>query len=234
MKIGRAFLIPRMGGPGVPGGGAVESAGVDWSQWHDAYDDPASGLARRLVVVQRLIGDELDRQPAPLTAVSLCAGAGDDLIGALIPRPAHHGMRALMVELDTGMAGRAREAARAAGLEGLVVRRADAARSDTYAGWAPAGLVLLCGVLGNVTDQDGERTVRAMAQLARRGSVVIWTRHRREPDLTPRIRAWFADEGFAEEAFISPGPGEFSVGMHRLERAPDPLAPAEVWFTFTR
>lgn len=31
--------------------------------------------------------------------------------------------------------------------------------------------------------------------------MVIWTRHRRLPDLTPRIRAWFTDAGFDEVAF---------------------------------
>jgi hypothetical protein len=29
----------------------------------------------------------------------------------------------------------------------------------------------------------------------------VWTRHQRSPALTPRLRAWFADSGFAEIAF---------------------------------
>ena len=207
---------------------------MDWCEWREAYDDPASGLARRLQVVRELIGAELDRRPAPVAVISLCAGAGDDLIGPLAARPAHRGTRALLVELDPIMAGHARDAARAAGLDEVVVRRADAARSDAYAGWAPAGLVLLCGVLGNVTDDDAERTVRAMRQLVLEHGAVIWTRHRRAPDLTPRIRGWFADAGFAEEAFVSPGPGEFSVGMHRLGCPPEPLERGAAWFTFTR
>ena len=33
---------------------------------------------------------------------------------------------------------------------------------------------------------------------------MIWTRHRREPDLTPQIRAWFTGAGFEELAFGSP------------------------------
>ena len=34
---------------------------------------------------------------------------------------------------------------------------------------------------------------------------MIWTRHRREPDLTPQIRDWFPASGFEEIAFDAPG-----------------------------
>jgi hypothetical protein len=44
---------------------------------------------------------------------------------------------------------------------------------------------------------------------------VIWTRHRRPPDLTPSIREWFAQAGFAERSYVAPAPYILSVGCHQ-------------------
>ncbi|HEV2369729.1 MAG TPA: hypothetical protein VGR90_07625, partial [Acidimicrobiales bacterium] len=78
-----------------------------------------------------------------------------------------------------------------------------------------------CGIFGNITDSDVERTIRLLPSLAAPGATVIWTRHRRAPDLTGPIRAWFAAEGFDEVGF-DPHPAGFqAVGTHRLSREPD-------------
>jgi hypothetical protein len=45
--------------------------------------------------------------------------------------------------------------------------------------------------------------VVAAPQLCNPGATLIWTRHTRAPDLTPRIRAWFTGAGFAERAFTA-------------------------------
>jgi phosphoglycerate dehydrogenase-like enzyme len=207
---------------------------IDWHAWHEAYADPGSSLSRRLAVVQAELGAELEARTPPLTAISLCAGAGEDLLGALAARPEHAAMKAVLVELDPVLARMARERAAADGLAGIEVVEADAAESDRYAGHAPADIVLLCGVLGNMTDADVERTIRAMPQLVREGGALIWTRGRKPPDMTPKIRGWLADCGFAEISFTSPGPSQFSVGHHVLRRPPDPLELGAHWFTFTR
>ena len=82
-----------------------------------------------------------------------------------------------------------------------------------FADALPADVLLLCGIFGNVSDRDINRTVQAAPALCRAGATVIWTRHRRPPDLTPRIRQWFADSGFAEIAFDALGTGVLtSVG----------------------
>ena len=64
-----------------------------------------------------------------------------------------------------------------------------------------AGILLLCGIFGNVSDRDIERTVQAVPVLCHAGATVIWTRRRWPPDLTPQVRAWFAGSGFDEIAF---------------------------------
>src|ERR1017187_7995132 len=54
---------------------------------------------------------------------------------------------------------------------------------------------------------------------------VIWTRHRRPPDLTPRVGAWFTAAGFDELAFDALDTGPLSaVGA-------EPAAPCSIGST---
>jgi hypothetical protein len=92
--------------------------------------------------------------------------------------------------------------------------------------------VLVCGVFGNVTDTDVHRTITLLPRLCALGATVIWTRHRKAPDLTPRIRAWFAAAGFEELAFVAPDDRFFSVGAQRLVVQPPALGPTADLFTF--
>lgn len=95
--------------------------------------------------------------------------------------------------------------------------------AQLYGGAVPAGLVLLCGVLGNISDDDARTTVMAMPELCQTGGTVVWTRNRRAPDRTPQIRRWFAEAGFAEVAFIAPEDELFSVSACRFLGEPQPL-----------
>ena len=118
-------------------------------------------------------------------------------------------MRATLVEIVPELATRARAAVRAAGLVGIDVRCVDAGTSEAYAGCPPADLVLLC-------------------------ARVIGTRSRRSPDLTPQIREWFSDNGFAEITFDAPENVLTSVGVHELTRRPGPATRHTRLFTFVR
>jgi hypothetical protein len=143
-------------------------------------------------------------------------------------------VRGRLVELDSELAAAAREGVKAAGLEQLEVVVGDAGSTDSYLGAVPADLVLACGVFGNISDRDVETTVRVMRSLCAARGTVIWTRHRRRPDLTPAIRQWFAGAGFAEQGFTSPGIDAFAVGVHRLAEPPLALSAGQQLFTFTR
>ena len=116
----------------------------------------------------------------------------------------------------------------------MVVREGDAACSDRYLHAAPADLVLLCGIFGNISDADVRTTIEAAPELCAAGAEVVWTRHRRHPDLTPSIRRWFDEVGFEEVDFTAPQSDHWSVGVHRLVAAPRPLEPGRRWFTFIR
>ncbi|MGA5298797.1 SAM-dependent methyltransferase [Nucisporomicrobium flavum] len=203
---------------------------MDWAAWHDDYDDPASALARRLEWVRAAIRTWLDAAPpGPLTAISLCAGQARDLIGALAGHPRAADVRALLVEMDPRNAAYARTAAEAAGLAGVEVVEDDAGRTDRYAGVAPAHLVLVCGVFGNISDADVSATISACAALCREGGTVVWTRHRRTPDLVPVICEWFETRGFERVAVAGDG---FGAGVHRRVLPAARLAPGVRMFTF--
>lgn len=198
-------------------------AGRDWLAWHDAYDDPGSQLSRRLAAVQARIAAALDGAPAgPLRAIGMCAGQGRDLIPVLASHPRGRDVTARLVERDPGLAATARKAAADAGLPGVEVVTGDASLTDAYAGVAPADLVLVCGVFGNITDADIRRTVGCCAQLCATGGMTVWTRARKPPDLVPRICGWFGDNGF-ELSWLSDPEAGFGVGVHRFTAQPRPL-----------
>lgn len=211
---------------------------TDWSQWHDAYARPDSGLADRLNAVRAEISRCLEQTaPDPVRVISACAGDGRDLLGALAERSDSDRVTALLVEHDAALATRARTLADALSAR-VEVRQADAAASSIYVDAAPADLVLLCGIFGNISDDDVRRTIEATPQLCAPGAEVIWTRHRGDPDLTPSIREWFAAAGFDEVAFHAPEAVEWfdkwSVGVHRLAAHPQRLRAGRHWFTFIR
>ncbi|WFE25908.1 SAM-dependent methyltransferase [Solwaraspora sp. WMMD791] len=194
----------------------------DWSAWHEAYADPDSALSRRLVVVQARIRETLDAAPpGPVRVVSMCAGEGRDVLGVLDGHPRRTDVRGRLVELDPQLADRARRRAAAIGVD-LEVVTGDAARSAHYAGAVPADLVLLCGVFGNIADVDVARVVAAAPQLTAAGGTVVWTRHRREPDLVPRILEWFAAAGFVQ-VWLSDKSEGYGVGVHRFAGVPAAL-----------
>ncbi len=204
----------------------------EWIEWHRRYDVEA-GLAARLRLVQEEIRQAIDRCPAgPITVVSLCAGDGRDLLGALRDHPRRRDVRARLVELDPELAGRGRARAAELGLDGVELRVADAGETTAYAGAVPADVVLACGVFGNISDEDVESTVLHLPELCAPAATVIWTRGRFEPDLTPAIRAWFAAAGFDEIGFHAIAGSTASVGVDRLAIPPPAFRAGARLFTF--
>ncbi|HTW98160.1 MAG TPA: class I SAM-dependent methyltransferase family protein [Acidimicrobiales bacterium] len=205
----------------------------DWAKWHESYDDPSSALAHRLAIVQELLRAELDHlRGGPARLLSLCAGQGRDVIDVLARHPRGVDVTARLVELDHRNVAAACARAAAAGLHGVEVLEADAGETDACAGAVPAEVVLVCGVFGNVSDDDIARTVSCLAQLCAPRALVIWTRHRYPPDVTPAIREWLAMAGFIEEAFVAVDGSLMSVGAHRLVGTPQQLTRGQRLFSF--
>jgi hypothetical protein len=194
----------------------------DWVDWHRQYEDPSSAISMRLECVRQHLSEALEHAPAgPVQLISLCAGQGHDVLGVLPSHPRRDDVRALLVEADSHNAQVASERAAAAGLTQVQVRQGDAGSVASFGDALPADVLLLCGIFGNVSDSDIRRTAEAAAHLCADGATVIWTRHRRPPDVTRELRGWFSGSGFDEVAFDALDTDKLTgVGVHRLRDRP--------------
>lgn len=209
------------------------SAAGEWLEWHREYDDPQSPQARRLATVQRLVAAALDRAPAgEIRVISMCAGDGRDLLGALRAHSRRNDVRARLVEIDPTLVTRGRDAARHEALEHVSFFIGDASKTSAYAGAVPADVVLVCGVFGNVSDDDVHNTVVHLPELCATGATVIWTRGRFHPDLTPAIRCWFIRAGFEELEFVPIEESTGAVGANRFALGALPFVAGQRIFTF--
>jgi hypothetical protein len=216
------------GREGEPGSGGTESNGPNgdgpngddghWVRWHRRYEDPDSPLSERLRLVQAEVRGALDdHAPGPIQIVSMCAGQGRDVIDVVAGHRRRADVRARLVEQDPALVQFARDRAAAAGVgKQIDVVQGDASLVGSYADAIPADVVLMCGVFGNISDADIRATILRMPAFCAPGGTVIWTRHRRPPDLIPSILEWFAEAGFAEESFEAPAAHVLSVGCHRF------------------
>jgi hypothetical protein len=203
----------------------------DWHAWHSSYEQPDSALVARLALVRAQVRAALDRAPpGPIRAISVCAGQGHDLIGALAEHPRREDVSARLVELDARNVLLARLAAKAARLDAVEAIAADASLTDSYVGAVPADLILVCGVFGNISADDVLHTIENLRQLCAPAATVVWTRHRHPPDLVPHVLVAFERAGFAQLACEDAPP--FAVGASRLLAAPRPLRSGVRLFEF--
>lgn len=207
----------------------------DYEKWLNNYAKPDSPLSWRLRQVQAWLGQELDVRTGPLTVVSVCAGDGRDLVDVLAGRVDADRVRGVLVELHPAIAEQARDRARAAGLTNIEVRTADAADTNSYLGAVPADVVLLVGVLGNISQEDLTRTIAATPQFCRRGTMLVWSRGRDRDDVNDQVRSQFQDAGFAELDYAELNrESKSALGAVRYQGPPVELVPNQRLFTFWR
>jgi putative methyltransferase len=208
----------------------------DYRAWHLDYDDPTSALSQRLRIVQQRLTERLDAAPSgALRVISMCAGQGRDVIPVLARHPRRNDVSAALLEIDTENVAYARQLASSAGLERVAVIQADASTSDPYEPHVPADILLACGIFGNISDGDLEKTVRQLSMLCRTGASVIWTRHWKQPETITSIRQWFQESGFDDLGFEAlDNEAKMGVGLSRLPGTPKPFVRGYRFFTFRR
>jgi Methyltransferase domain len=210
----------------------------DWQAWHRDYDDADSPVSRRLVQVRARLAMLLGESADPVRLLNLCSGDGRDTVPVLAASDRE--VDACLVELDPDLAEAAREAAAEADVR-LEVRTGDAAATATYADRLPVDVLLLVGVLGNVSDEDAERTVAATASMVVPGGTVLWSRSSRfrtppthgydDPALWVRDR--FESHGFETRELVVPEVDAWRLGVSVL-RHPSPAPLPDSLFTFIR
>jgi hypothetical protein len=132
------------------------------------------------------------------------------------------------VELDPDLAATARDNAPPT----IDVVVGDAGLTDMYEGAVPADLVLVTGVFGNVSDDGIVHTVQTLPMLCAPGATVVWTRHRRPPDVTPRVMEAFGAAGFDFVSYDTQDEMLFGVGVHRFTGSPADFRPHLRMFQF--
>lgn len=208
--------------------------GFDWVGWHQGYDDPESSLSQRLRIVRQRIGECLESSGgAPVRILSLCAGDGRDVLPEVVARRSVSATVTL-VELSESLAGDAVDAAAQLGLEHVKVIAGDAGATQLYADEVPVDLLLLCGIFGNVSDDDIRVTLGAAGAMVTEGGRLIWTRGWFEHvDLRDDVRRWTVETGFVEEAFDGE-PAKYGIGVYRWDRPCRSTPLPHRLFTFIR
>jgi tetratricopeptide (TPR) repeat protein len=220
---------------------------MDWYRWHTLYQHSAP-LKERLTLVRRQISACLTQCPSgKIRVISVCAGDGRDLLGAMAGHPRARDVAACLVERDPRLIEDGRAAASAAGLDGnMEFRHDDAAVSSSYDGFAPAQLVILCGMLGLVSQAETPRLVRSLALLCEGGGFVIWSRNlnfragRRHADMFIRLMGEAGFDALRSETtsgkrlFRPPPQAQFTVGTHLYRGASRPADGPQVLFEISQ
>jgi SAM-dependent methyltransferase len=207
----------------------------DYLDWHDAYDRLGSSLHLRLLMVQEFVAAAFDEAPpGPIRVLSLCAGQGRDVITVAQRHRRGGDVVGRLVELDPRNVEIARALIADAGLSALEVLEADAADTAAYVGAAPADVVLACGIFGNITDEEVERTIRFLPAVCAPDAWAIWTRVPRGDDILERIDGWFVDAGFESRAVVVGKNDIFGAGAAQYRGDTQPLDPALHLFDFFR
>src|SRR5690606_15461460 len=186
---------------------------INWQKWHDKYKSD-DNLKNRLLAVQKAIKSCLPKDNNEIyTILDLGAGDGRDIAEALknYPKPAN--IQGLLVEIDEVLAAQAMQAMQNAELTNLKVIVGDASSIKNSASTVPVDLVLLCGIVGNISDEDVEKAIKALPMLLKPGGKVIWTRNRREPDKTPVIRELLKSNDLDEVQYIAAENSIYGIGV---------------------
>jgi hypothetical protein len=216
----------------------VTAGRQDWQVWHRDYDDADSPVSRRLVQVRARLAMLLDEADDPIRLLNLCCGDARDTVPVLASSDRE--VDACLVELGPGLADAARRAATEAGVA-VEVRTGDAAATATYADRLPVDVLMLVGVLGNVSDADAERTIGATASMVVPGGAVVWSRSNRfrsEPthgyaDPAEWVRDRFEAHGFETRELLVPEVDAWRLGISVLRRPSEASLP-ETLFSFVR
>ena len=191
---------------------------MDWVKWHEHYE-ASPWIIERIRIVRLHISECLSRiPPGPTVVISVCAGDGRDIIGVLHDHARRNDVRARLVELNADLLETGRQAATAAGLvDRMEFVTGDATQSDAYAGVAPADLVLVCGVFGNVRTKEIGKLIDSLRFLCKSGGYVVWTRYISGDGLSKveTIRKLFRQTEFEEVRVDMSAAANHAIGTHR-------------------
>jgi len=208
---------------------------MDWVKWHQLYETEPSRMFRLKLVEQHLSDCINDIPAGAFKAVSICAGDGRDIIGALSGHSRRKDAWVRLVETDQNLVEAGREAVGSAGLaEQMEFLLGDATMTSAYSGMAPADLVVACGVFGNVREQQLSQLVGHLPQLCQAGAYVVWTHYLSSTGMRriELIRGFLRAAGFIERQMDFSDQAGHLVATHHYEGRGLPLVDNSRMFEF--
>ena len=189
----------------------------------------------------------LDASPSGgIRIISVCAGDGRDVLGAIADHRRRDDVRARLVEIDQHLVADGEAARDGLGLsESVEYVAGDATDPVSYEPVAPASIVMMCGMLGLVDRHELVNVVRTMRALCAPGGHVVWTRRldwRDGREQTRCLLRSMADSRFRQEKYDVTSRAapwskstkmRFGVGTHRFEGQPAVLADRRPLFTLS-
>lgn len=107
--------------------------------------------------------------------------------------------------------------------------------TNSYRGAVPADIVLLVGLLGNMSHEDVSTTIATTPQMCRTGATLIWSRGRDRDDINDRVRGELTAARFTEcDYAASDQRTRPAAGLVRYDGTTVPLDPTRRLFTFFR
>lgn len=204
----------------------------NWDTWHLRYDE-VPRLQERLRVVQGHIVEAIHAlAPGPVRLLSLCAGDGRDVLGALRDHPRRDDVVATLLDTHEPSLQRGRAMA-----EDLPVRFvcADATVAKNLEGSVPTDVLVLSGVLGHVRPGDVEALAHRLPSLVRPGGFFIWNRRlalRGGNERVARLLDLLSGVGFIEREFLTTSADGYAAGLSRFSGAGLPFDPRGRLFEF--
>ena len=174
--------------------------------------------------------------PGPINVISVCAGDGRDLCGVLSTHERARDVTARLVEINPDLTQRGTAAIDAARLGNVISYvLADATQFGTYVSMAPADLIVMAGIFGNVRPMELAHLVDGLPCLCRPGAFVVWTRHGTLYDGVTTLRNMrerLSQTGFVGVAENMTSATGFVIGTHRYGGVLRDLPEDQQWFQF--
>jgi Putative methyltransferase len=208
---------------------------MDWYEWHNKYMRSPILMDRLKTVCEQIEEFLLKAPPGDIRVLSICAGDGRDLLGALFDHPRAEDVVARLIELEERLVDCGQAAVEMSGFsEKIHFLHGDATLSSAYQDFAPAQLILLCGVFAHLTDPETLKLIGHLPALCSPQGGVIWTRRVKTEESQQHadaIQLAFEQHHF-QRVHSEITPHETRVATYRYLGDPKPLPLDETLFEF--
>ncbi|MNR04651.1 hypothetical protein D3C85_1206300 [compost metagenome] len=148
--------------------------------------------------------------------------------------PNSDNIHSYLVEIDERLVQECKHTVSDRGLQNVTVVKGDASLLRTYRDVIPADLILLCGIFGNIANEDILNTIESLAQLSKQGTRVVWTRNLRDPKVVPMIRHSFTANDFKEVDYRTTSDDSYAIGIYEFYGLSQRLKDDIQLFTFIK